>query len=67
MVCVRFQDQIYKRYRRVGYWSPALNDKEQYLIATHRECLAVVCAVTVLPSYLEETRFSIRTDHEAFS
>ena len=49
----------------VGYWSRTLNAAERNYSATERECLAVVWAVTSLRPYVEGTRFTIRTDHDA--
>ena len=49
----------------VGYWSKTLNDAERNYSATERECFAVVWAVTTLRPYIEGTRFTIRTDHDA--
>ena len=49
----------------VGYWSYALNEAERNYSATERECYAVVWAVTSLRPYLEGTRFTVRTDHDA--
>ena len=49
----------------IGYWSRTLNSAEQNYSATERECLAVVWAVGHLRPYVEGTRFTIRTDHDA--
>lgn len=48
----------------VGYWSCTLNDTEQELAATHMKCLAVIWAVILLRSSLEETGLTIWTNHE---
>lgn len=41
-----------------------MNDKEQKLVKTHRECLAAIWAVTLPRPYLEESRFIIKTNRE---
>lgn len=51
--------------RPVGYWSRTLYDAEGKLSTTHKECLAIVWVVLLLRSYLDSSRFAIRTDHEA--
>lgn len=45
--------------------SHTVADKERELTTTHKECLAVVWAVTLLRLYLERTRFTVRRDQEA--
>lgn len=50
----------------VCYWSQTFKEKKQNLSTTHGECLAIIRAVTLYRPYLEETRFKIQTDYEAF-
>ena len=52
-------------WRPVGYWSYSLKDNERNYSATERECFAVVWAVRTLRPYVEGTRFTVRTDHDA--
>ncbi|CDF39628.1 Ribonuclease H (fragment) [Chondrus crispus] len=49
----------------VGYWSYSLSDSERNYSATERECFAVVWAVRTLRPYIEGTKFTVRTDHDA--
>lgn len=42
-----------------------LNEKEQKLTTTHKECLAALFAVPLLCLYLEGFRFTNQSDHEA--
>lgn len=64
--CIFPQEQKDVGIRLSGYWSLMLNDKAQTLVTAHRQCPAVVSAVTSLPPYFEETRFTIRTGHDTF-
>ena len=52
-------------WRPVGYWSYLLKDSERNYSATDRECFAVVWAVRTLRPYVEGTKFTVRTDHDA--
>ncbi|CDF38508.1 unnamed protein product [Chondrus crispus] len=52
-------------WRLVGYWSYSINDSERNYSATERECFAVVWAVRTLRPYIEGTKFTVRTDHDA--
>ena len=54
-----------KDWRPVGYCSYSLIDSERNYSATERECFAVVWAVRTLQPYIEGTKFTIRTDHDA--
>jgi len=63
--CVLLQEQLTGPDRPIGYWSRSLTSAEAAYDTTERECLAVVWAVTMLEPYLQGTRFTIRTDHEA--
>ena len=47
------------------YWSYSLSDSERNYSATERECLAVVWAVRTLRPYVEGTKFTVRTGHDA--
>ena len=48
-----------------GFWSKTFNPAEQNYCATERECLAIVWSMRTLRTYLEGTRFTVRTDHDA--
>ena len=64
--CTLFQEHDGANdWRSVGYWSYSLNDSERNYSATERECFAVVWAVRTLRPYVEGTRFTVRTDHDA--
>ena len=63
--CALLQEQDDKSLQPVGYWSYSLNDTERNYSATERECYSVVWSVTTLRPYVEGTKFSIRTDHDA--
>ena len=52
-------------WRPVRYWSYSLNDSERNCSATERECFAVVWAVRTLRPYVEGTKFTVRTYHDA--
>ena len=54
-----------KDWRLVGYWSYSLSDSEHNYSATERECFAVVWAVRTLRPYVEGTKFTVQTDHDA--
>ena len=63
--CVLLQEQQEGDMRPVGYWSRTLNSAERGYSPTERECLAVVWGVTKLRPYIERTKFTVRTDHNA--
>lgn len=63
--CVILQKQEDGSNRPAGYWIRTLNDKKPKLAKTHRECLAVLSAVTPLCLYLEGTCFTPLAGHEA--
>lgn len=63
--CVLLQEQPDGVKRPIGYWPRTLTTAERAYGTTHRECLAVIWAVLILRPYLEGTRFTIRTDHDA--
>ena len=63
--CTLLQRQDDDAWMRVGYWSKTLNLAEQNYCATERECLATVWSMRTLLPYLEGTRFTVRTDHDA--
>lgn len=51
--------------RPIGYWSRTEKDVERRYDTSHREYLAVVWAVWLLRPYIEESEFTVRTDHQA--
>jgi len=51
----------------VGYWSRTMTDAQRNYTTTEKECLAVFWAITLLRPYLERTRFTVRTDHDALT
>ena len=63
--CVLLQEQENGEWKPVGYWSRTLNSAEKAYSPTERECLAVVWSVTKLRPYIEMTKFTVRTDHNA--
>ena len=63
--CCLLQEQPDGHLLPVGYWSRSLTPAERNYSSTEKECLAVVWATLHLRPYLERTRFTIRTDHEA--
>lgn len=63
--CVVLKKQREGVPKPIGYWSRSLNKAEQEYDTTHRECLAVVWEVLMLRPYLEGSRFTIRTHHDA--
>ena len=63
--CALLQEQDDETYKPVGYWSYSLNDTERNYSPTERECYSVVWSVTTLRPYIEGTKFTIRTDHDA--
>lgn len=63
--CTLLQEQEPDQWSPVGYWSYSLNSAERNYSATERECFAVVWAITSLRPYIEGTRFTVRTDHDA--
>jgi len=62
---VLLQEQPDQSTRLVGYWSRSLNPAERNYSTKERECLAVVWASLLRRPYVEETRFTVRTDHAA--
>ena len=52
-------------WRPVRYWSHSLSDSEGNYSATERECFAIVWAVRTLRPYVEGTKLTVRTDHDA--
>ena len=63
--CCLLQEQPDGTRHPVGYWSRTLTAAEKNYSSTEKECLAIVWAVLHLRPYLEGTRFTIRTDHDA--
>ena len=49
----------------VGHWSYSLSDSERKYSATEHECFTVVWAVRTLRPYVEGTKFTVQTDHDA--
>jgi hypothetical protein len=48
--------------RPVGYWSRRLTSAKKNYSTTEKECLAIVCAILHIRPYLEQQKFTIRTD-----
>ena len=49
----------------VGYWSKTLTKEQRNYSATERECYSVLWTTLTLRTYIEETKFEVRTDHNA--
>ena len=62
--CALFQTHLDKKRYTVGYWSRSLTISEQNYSVTEKECLAVVCALTILRPYVKRTHFDVNTDHQ---
>ena len=62
--CTLLQEQDDGLPHPVGYWSRSLTQAERNYSTTERECLSVVWAVTSLRPYIENTKFTVRTDHD---
>ena len=63
--CCLLQEQPDGNLLPVGYWSRSLTPAEKNYSSTEKECLAIVWATLHLRPYLERSRFTIRTDHDA--
>lgn len=63
--CVLLQQQPDGHDKPIGYWSRSLNTAVHAYGTKDRECLRVVWAVLLLRPYLEDSRFTIRADHDA--
>lgn len=63
--CTLLQEQTDRTYHPVGCWSYSLNDTEKNYSATEWNCYSVVWTITTLRLYIEETRFTVRQDHDA--
>lgn len=63
--CVLSQKQTDRHDKPTGYWSHSLNHAEHVHDSRHRKCLAVLWAVVLLRPNLQETCFTICTDHDA--
>ena len=63
--CCLLQEQSDGTLHPIGYWSRTLTAAEKNYSSTEKECLAIVWAVLHLRPYLEGSRFTIRTDHDA--
>ena len=63
--CSLLQRQPDGEYHPVGYYSRALEPREENYFVTEVEALGVVWAVTHLRAYLEGVHFVIRCDHSA--
>lgn len=67
MRCVLLQKQSHRHNKPNDYGLRSLTEAERTYDSTHLECLAVVWVVLLLSTYLEDTRFTTRTNHDAFS
>lgn len=56
------QQQPEETTKQTGYWLTTLKSPESQNDTVERECLAMVWAVLRLWSYLEGSRFTVRTD-----
>ncbi len=63
--CTFLQEQKDGTLIPIGCWTRTLFPSERNYSTTERECIGVVWAVLHLRSYLERTRFTVRTDHHA--
>lgn len=62
---VLLQEQPDETAKPVGYWPRSLINAEQAHYTKKRECHAIAWSALMLPPYLEETRFTTRTDHDS--
>lgn len=65
--CVLPQNRPTGTNRPIGYWSWSLNSVGKAYDMTHRECLAIVLALLLLWSYLNECVFTVRTDNDVLN
>jgi RNase H-like domain found in reverse transcriptase len=63
--CCLLQSQPDGSQRPVGYWSRGLTSAEKKCSTTEKECLAILWAILHLRPYLEQQKFTIRTDHHS--
>lgn len=65
-VLVQQQDENYpKDWVLIGHWSKTFTQPEENYWIVERECLAVVWALKTLHPYLQWTKFTVRSDHDA--
>lgn len=64
--CVVLQEQPNKTFMPIEYWSMSLINAERKYDTTRRWFLAIVWAILLLLPYLENSGFTIRTDHDSF-
>ena len=62
--CTLLQEQPDGTLHPIGCWSRSLNQHEKNCSPAEKECLAVVWAVIMLRPCPEQTRFTVRTDHQ---
>lgn len=62
---VPLQKQQEGTTRPIRYWSRTLEEPKTKLAKIQKICLAVVWTILLLHVYLEGSRFTVRTDHEA--
>lgn len=62
---VLFQKKPDDATKLIVYWSHLLTNTELQYETTKRECLAIVCSVLLLQTYLEGQCFTIQTEHDA--
>jgi RNase H-like domain found in reverse transcriptase len=63
--CCLLQSQPDGSQRPVGYWSRRFTSAEKNYSTTEKECLAIVWEILHLRPYLEQQKFTIRTDHHS--
>lgn len=63
--CVLLQERPDKTTKPIIYWSRLLAGIENIYDTTQREYLAIAWVVLLPRTYLEDTRFTVRTDHES--
>lgn len=63
--CMLSQGQAEKTKKSVGFWSESHTKLEKANDTTPRDCLTILWSKLLLPLYLEESRFTIGTNHNS--